>query len=147
MFFFKVSVVVNDDVPEKIFNDTFKLSQTCRFVAKVHRTKISLYSLTLDLAQFLRFFRQCSCTEHQTRWAQFIFCCSCYEFLLNIYENAKTYQIPAKKSQDPMNEQKKSMWTYLHFISSIVLKISDKNLRLLQITSNVCYSRVHSTEK
>ena len=146
MFFFKVSVVVNDDVPEKIFNDTFKLSQTCRFVAKVHRTKISLYSLTLDLAQFLRFFRQCSCTEHQTRWTQFL-AVVVMNFLLTIYENAKTYQIPAKKSQDPMNEQKKSMWTYLHFISSIVLKISDKNLRLLQITSNVCYSRVHSTEK
>ena len=46
-----------------------------------------------------------------------------------------------------MKEQKKSMWTYLHFISSIVLKISDKNRRLLQITRNVCYSRAHPTNK
>lgn len=33
-----------------------------------------------------------------------------------------------------MKEQKKAKCTYLHFMSSIVLKMSDKNLRLLKMT-------------
>merc|ERR1719347_158513 len=42
------------------------------------------------------------------------------------------YQTMAKENQDPMNARKKMKWTYLHLISSMVLKKSDRNLlRLL----------------
>ena len=44
---------------------------------------------------------------------------------------SQCYHIPAKNSHEPIKEKKKSMWTYRHFMSRRVLKISDKNLRRL----------------